>query len=129
MWYRILAECVVVAHFAYILWVIFGGFAVLKKRVLAALHLPALVWAVYVELANSVCPLTPLESYFREKAGQKGPGEGFIAHYLLPLIYPEGMTDQIQMALGIALLAFNALVYLWVLLRIVRPSAPKKEPA
>ena len=129
MTYRVLAECVMAAHFIFILWAVFGGFAVLRKRVLALLHLPALAWAALVEFTDGTCPLTPLEGYLREKAGGKGYQDGFIAHYILPLIYPDGMTDRIRMILGSALLGFNALVYLWVLFRMVRPAKEQKEPA
>jgi hypothetical protein len=129
MWYRILAECVMVAHFVFILWAIFGGLAVLKKRALAWLHLPALAWAAAIEFMGGVCPLTPLEGFLREKAGGKGYGDGFIAHYLLPLIYPDGMTQKVQVILGSALLGFNALVYIWLLFRIACPAKEKKELA
>ncbi|HAK94758.1 MAG TPA: DUF2784 domain-containing protein [Planctomycetes bacterium] len=127
MEYRLLAEGVLAAHFVFILWVIFGGFAVLRKRALAFLHVPALAWGAYIELTGGTCPLTPLENYFREKAGGTGYSEGFIAHYILPVIYPDGLTHDVQVGLGTALIVFNALLYLWVVLRMASP-AKKKEP-
>jgi hypothetical protein len=68
-----------------------------------------------IEFNSWICPLTPLEQRLRLAAGEGGYGGGFIEHYLLPLIYPEGLTREIQLALGLFVLAVNALVYgIWL---------------
>lgn len=81
------------------------------------LHLPAALWAAGIELAGAVCPLTYLELALRERAGQQGYEGGFIEHYLLPLIYPPGLTPAVQWALAGSVLAANLLLYAWVLHR------------
>ena len=110
---RLLADAVVALHFAFILFVMFGGLLVVRRRAFAALHLPALAWGVYTELTSTICPLTPLEVALRRAAGQAGYSGGFIEHYLVMLIYPPGLTPGIQIAIGIGLIAFNVAVYTW----------------
>ena len=82
---------------------------------LAWLHLPALAWGAGIEFAGAICPLTPLEIQLRSLAGQQGYAGGFVEHYVFALLYPEGLTRNVQLALGVLVLAINALVYaiLW----------------
>jgi hypothetical protein len=115
------ADAIVVAHFAFIAFVLLGGLMVLWRRWIAALHLPALAWGAYTELTSTVCPLTPLENALRQAAGQAGYGGDFVGHYLVGLIYPPGLTPSIQLVIGIALLAFNACVYALAWRRARRP--------
>jgi hypothetical protein len=112
---RLLADATVALHFAFIAFVVLGGLLVLRKPYVAWLHLPAVAWVVWLELTGAICPLTPLENYFRSRAGQAGYEGGFIDHYLMPVIYPAGLTPQIQTILGIAVLVLNIAVYaiLW----------------
>lgn len=118
---RLLADAVLLAHLAFILWAVFGGLLVLWRRRLAWLHLPALAWGVWIELSGRICPLTPLENHWRRLAGEAGYPGGFIEHYLLPLIYPAGLTRSGQLLLGLGLLAFNVLIYAGVCWRQWRP--------
>jgi phage-related minor tail protein len=61
-----------------------------------------------------ICPLTPLEISLRQQAGQQGYGGGFIEHYILALIYPEGITRGTQIVLAALLIVGNIVVYtLW----------------
>jgi hypothetical protein len=115
MGYRLLADATVAFHVAFIAFVVLGGLLVLRKRWVAWLHLPAVAWVVYLELAGAICPLTPLENALRSRAGQAGYEGGFIEHYAIPLIYPAGLTPHIQVILGVAVLLLNAGVYalLW----------------
>jgi Protein of Unknown function (DUF2784) len=112
---RLLADATVALHFAFIAFVVLGGLLVLRKPYVAWLHLPAVAWVVWLELTGAICPLTPLENYFRSRAGQAGYEGGFIDHYLMPVIYPAGLTPQMQTILGIAVLVLNIAVYvvLW----------------
>lgn len=111
MVYRLLADALVVVHGAFVLFVVFGGFLALWKTRLAWVHIPAALWGAYVEFAGKICPLTPLENDFRQLAGERGYNEGFIEHYLIPLMYPEGLTRDIQLMLGLVVLAINLIAY------------------
>jgi hypothetical protein len=117
---RLAADAVVVVHLLFILFVLAGGLLVLRWPRLAFLHLPAAAWGVAVELLHLYCPLTPLENQLRQAAGQAGYDGGFVEHYLIPLIYPAGLTPQIQLWLGAVVLAINVPVYLWLLWRLLR---------
>lgn len=111
MRYRALADFVVVIHVAFVAFVVFGGLLVLRHPRLAWLHLPAAAWGVMIEFAGWVCPLTPLENAFRMRGGEAGYSGGFIEHYLLPVLYPVGLTRGIQLVLGGIVLALNLAVY------------------
>ena len=115
MLYRLAADAVLAAHLAFVLFVVCGGLLVLRTPRLAWLHLPAVAWGAFVELSGSICPLTPLEVTLRRGAGEAGYGGDFIGHYLVSLIYPAGLTRELQMALGAAALLLNLIVYfvLW----------------
>jgi hypothetical protein len=112
---RFAADAVLAAHLAFVLFVVFGGLLVLRMPRLAWLHLPAVAWAAFVELSGSICPLTPLEVALRRRTGEAGYGGDFIEHYLVALLYPAGLTRELQIALGAAALLINLVVYfiLW----------------
>ncbi len=111
MMLRLLADLTVIAHLAFIVFVVAGSVLVRMRAAWAWLHLPALAWVAYVEFTGTVCPLTPLENTLREHAGDAGYAGGFVEHYLLPVIYPTGLTARIQTLLGIAVVALNAAAY------------------
>ena len=115
MTYRLLADATVAIHLAFIVFVVLGGLVVLRKPVVAWLHVPAVAWVVWLELTGAICPLTPLENMLRARAGEAGYQGGFIDHYLMAIIYPAGLTPQVQVGLGIAVLVLNLAVYaiLW----------------
>lgn len=119
---RLAADVVVVAHLAFILFVVLGGFAVLRRPRLAWLHLPAAAWAALLEFRGLICPLTPLENALRHAAGEAGYSGGFIEHYLLPLIYPAGLTRETGFVLGLGVVAVNAALYGRLLWRRVRKN-------
>jgi hypothetical protein len=114
MIYLALADAVLVLHLAYILFVVLGGLLVLWRRGLAWLHLPAVAWGVLIEFAGWICPLTPLEQRLLTLGGEKAWNGDFIGHYILQLIYPEGLTRGLQWLLGALVLAINAVIYLRV---------------
>lgn len=117
MLFRILADATVCLHVAFVVFVLLGGLLVLRRPRLVWLHLPAVLWAAWVELAGSICPLTPLENWLREQGGGAAYGTGFVEHYLLPLLYPASLSRELQWGLGGIVLAVNAAVYLLVLQR------------
>jgi hypothetical protein len=114
MIYGMLADVVVLAHTAFVLFAVFGGFLVLRRRRVAWLHIPAVLWAALVEMAGWICPLTPLENLFRHRAGKDTYQSDYIEHYLMPVLYPEALTRELQTALGLAVLFINVSVYTWV---------------
>ena len=107
-----LADLVLSLHGLFILFAVLGGLLVRRWPRLAWLHLPAAAWAAWVATSGSICPLTPLENTLRRSAGEAGYSGGFIDHYLLGLIYPEGLTRPVQTALGIGVVVLNLAVYL-----------------
>lgn len=109
--FRILADVVVVIHISFVLFVVFGGFLLRRWPKLIYLHVPAAIWGVLIEFAGWVCPLTPLENSLRTRGGEAGYQGDFIDHYLIPLLYPQGLNRNIQAALGVFALAINALAY------------------
>lgn len=112
--YPLLADLVLIVHLAFVVFVLFGGLLVLKWRWIAWLHLPAAVWGAVVEFTGWICPLTPLENWLRAQGGEASYRSDFIAQYLLPLLYPEGLTHNVQLLLGTGVVVVNAAVYVWL---------------
>ncbi|MEP7327876.1 MAG: DUF2784 domain-containing protein [Betaproteobacteria bacterium] len=112
---RVAADATVALHLAFILFVVFGGALVWRRAPWAWLHAPAVAWVVWLEFTQAMCPLTPLENALRERAGEAGYTGGFIEHYLIPIIYPGGLTPAMQMALGAVVVTINGTIYtlLW----------------
>ncbi|ARA82381.1 membrane protein [Pseudomonas amygdali pv. tabaci str. ATCC 11528] len=119
MFYRVAADAVVAFHLLFIVFVLFGGLLVVSRPWLALLHVPAVAWGAAVEFLHLYCPLTPLENTLRRTAGEQGYDGGFVEHYLIPLIYPAGLTPGIQLWLGGIVLLVNVSVYGLLLMRFV----------
>lgn len=111
MAYRLLADLLVVLHAAFVAFVVAGGLLVLRWRRLAWLHLPVAVWGALISFTGWVCPLTPWEQRLRRLGGEAGYRGGFIDHYLLPVLYPEGLSRGHQIVLGLLVILVNAAVY------------------
>lgn len=111
MWYRIGADAVLVLHFAFVLFVVFGGLLTLRWPRIAWVHAPIALYGAIIEFAGFVCPLTPLENSLRQRGGEAGYAGGFIEHYIMAALYPGGLTRNVQLALGAGVLALNAIVY------------------
>lgn len=109
--YALLADLVLVLHATFILFVVFGGLLVFWRRRLIWLHLPAAAWGIVIEFQGWICPLTYLENDLRAAAGSSGYATGFIDHYLVPLVYPSGLTHEIQILLGLVVLIINTVIY------------------
>jgi Protein of Unknown function (DUF2784) len=117
MAYRILADLVVGVHALFVAFVILGGLLALRWPWAAAAHLPAAVWGALIEFRGWICPLTPLEKSLRAAAGEAGYRGGFIEHYLLPALYPAGLTRGVQLVLGSMVIAVNLAIYGFVVWR------------
>ena len=109
--FGLLADLVVALHVAFILFAALGGLLALRWRWMVWVHLPVVAWAAIVEVTGRICPLTPLENRLREASGGGAYQGDFIAHYLIPVVYPPGLTREIQLALGVALVLINVVVY------------------
>ena len=121
--FGLLADLVLILHFAFIAFALLGALAWLRWRHAPLVHLPALAWGVAIELVHGTCPLTPLENALRRAAGDPGYEGGFIERYLGSLIYPAGLTPATQWLLALGLVGVNVALYAWVLRRR-RPALP-----
>ncbi|MEO8674261.1 MAG: DUF2784 domain-containing protein [Casimicrobiaceae bacterium] len=108
---RVLADGMVALHALFVVFVVAGGALVVWRPRFAFLHLPAAAWGAWVEFTATICPLTPLENEWRHAAGDAGYQGGFVEHYLIPVLYPEGLTSRMQLAFGIAVVAVNVALY------------------
>jgi hypothetical protein len=120
MVYRTFADLVLIVHFAFIVFAVFGAFLVVRWHWLVWIHVPLALWAVVVEFTGWPCPLTPLEHWLRIKSGVAVQNIGFVEEYLLPLLYPAALTRRLQIVLGSIVLGMNGLIYSWALRRHLR---------
>jgi hypothetical protein len=109
--YRLLADAVVLLHAGFVAFVLFGGLLVLRWPGLARVHVPVVAWGAGIEFVGGICPLTPLENHWRRLAGEGGYPGGFVEHYVVALLYPDGLTRRVQLVLGGLVLAVNVAVY------------------
>lgn len=121
---RLAADAVLLLHMGFILFALLGGLLAFRWRWLPLVHLPAAGWGFFVELSGRACPLTYLENHFRLQAGQAGYTGSFVEHYLLGVIYPDGLTRELQFALAGVVLLVNAAVYAWLWRRRSAASRP-----
>ena len=110
----VLADAVVALHFAFILFVGFGGLFALRWPIAAIVHVPAAIWGAAISFGGWPCPLTSMEQSLRAQAGEPAYDTSFIAHYLLPIIYPSGLTREVQFIVGAFVIVINAAVYFFV---------------
>jgi len=115
------ADSVVLIHFGFIVFVVAGGLLVLRWPRAAWVHLPAAAWGAAIVLLGGICPLTPLEQWLRHLAGEADYEGGFIDRYLMPVIYPVGLTRDVQVVLGVLVVGVNLVVY-----AIVRKRTSKR---
>lgn len=111
MFYRTLADLVVILHLLFILFALLGGLLVLWRVYMLFVHIPAAIWVVMISFKGWICPLTPLENQLRYAAGSEGYMGGFVEHYLIPVIYPAGLRFDVQVLLGIAAVGINIVIY------------------
>ena len=120
MLYQLGADLLVLVHLAFIVFVVLGSVAVLRWSWLVLLHIPAVIWGAVVMINGWLCPLTPLENSLRHLANQEGYSGGFIEHYIIPLIYPVGITHNTQVLVGVITVAINFFLYCFVIYRLIR---------
>ena len=114
MAYVLLADLVVLVHFLFVLFAALGALLIIRWRKVLRLHLPAAVWAAWIEFSGKICPLTPLENWLRMRGGGSGYAGDFVGHYLMPVLYPSGLTRKVQFVLGAVVIAVNLIIYGYV---------------
>ena len=117
MLYRLAADLALVTHVAFIILVVAGALVAFRYAWFAWIHVPAAFWGVFVELTGRICPLTTVENFFRTRAGQEGYAVSFVEHYIFPVIYPAGLTRDVQLMLAGLVVAVNVIIYATILLR------------
>jgi len=126
MLYRYVADIIAVCHLGFALFAISGGLLCLRWRKTIWIHIPAVVLAALAEFTGWICPLTPMENWFRVKGGAAGYPGGFVEHYLLPVLYPAGLTRGVQLVLASLVIVCNVFVYWYVFAaRKPKPVAPQ----
>jgi hypothetical protein len=115
--FAVLAGAVVLLHLSFVLFVVCGALLALRWPWAPYFHVPAVIWAAYIEFSGGICPLTPLENDFRARAGLNGYSGDFVARYLLPVLYPDGLTWGAQVVVGITALGVNLALYVWLVQR------------
>jgi hypothetical protein len=126
--YALAADAVLVLHLGFVLFVGLGGMLALRWPRIAWIHIPAAVWGAAIEFAGWICPLTPIENDLRARAGESPYTGDFIARYLLPVIYPEGLTRDAQMVLGLGVVLLNTAIYFIVFRRQRTREAQTSAP-
>ncbi len=120
MAYWLAANIVLIIHFGFVIYVVGGGLLIFRWKWSILLHLPAVLWGALLEFNGWLCPLTPLEQWLRVAGGQRGYSGGFIEHYLLSLLYPAGLTRDVQILLGTFVVVVNVLIYAILILRFAK---------
>jgi hypothetical protein len=127
MFYPILADLVVFTHLGFIIFAALGAFLILRWHWILWLHLPALFWAVWIEFSGGICPLTPLENWLRIRGGRGGYKGDFVETYVLPILYPTGLTRDMQFLLGMLVIVINLVIYGFIIFNIKRKRTNKEK--
>ena len=125
--YEIAANLTLFAHFIFIPFVVFGALLFFASAKIIFIHIPALISGSYIELTNSICPLTYLENWFLHKANLTTYSEGFIQNYLVPIVYPVSLTKDLQIYLGITLIVINMIIYGFIINKLKKIFQLKKN--
>ena len=116
--YEIAANLILLVHLIFIIFVVLGGLLFFASSKIIFIHIPALIWGIYIELTSSTCPLTYLENWFLHKANLTTYSEGFIQNYLVPIVYPMSLTKDLQIYLGIVLIVVNMIIYVFIISKL-----------
>ena len=122
MFLRLAADLILAIHLGFIAFVVLGGLLALRYRWIAYVHVPAAVWGAYVEISGRICPLTTWENSLRRSAGESGYAESFLENYVVPIIYPAGLTRSVQFAIAGLVIVANVVIYGWLLYRLKKSS-------
>lgn len=109
--YKLMTDALVVFHFAFVAFVMLGGMLALRWNRIGFVHIPCVLWVIWIETSGNICPLTPLENQWRERAGLDTYQGGFVDHYIMPVLYPEDLTRNMQIGIAVGLIVLNLLSY------------------
>jgi hypothetical protein len=126
--YRLLADLVLILHAVFVAFVMLGALLVLRWPRVAWIHVPVVLWGAGIEFLGGICPLTPLENHWRALAGQLGYPGDFVEHYIVSLLYPDGLTRRVQFVLGALVLVVNVAIYAWAFWRLRPTHACRQQP-
>jgi hypothetical protein len=116
--FELAADFTLIVHFAFITFVVFGALLFFVLTKIIYIHLPVLFWGIYIELTHSICPLTYLEYWFLQKANLETYSEGFIQNYMVPIVYPKNLTEDLQIYFAIVLVVINSIIYGFIINKI-----------
>ena len=125
--YEFAADLTLIVHFSFIIFVVFGALLFFVSTKIIYVHVPALIWGIYIEITHSICPLTYLENWFLQKANLTTYSEGFIQNYLVPVVYPMNLTDDLQTYLAIVLIVANMLMYGLIISKSKKNNQPSQK--
>ena len=125
--YEFAADLTLIVHFAFIIFVVFGALLFFVSTKIIYVHVPALIWGIYIEITHSICPLTYLENWFLQKANLTTYSEGFIQNYLVPVVYPMNLTDDLQTYLAIVLIVANMIMYGLIISKSKKNNQPSQK--
>ena len=125
--YEFAADLTLIVHFAFIIFVVFGALLFFVSTKIIYVHVPALIWGIYIEITHSICPLTYLENWFLQKANLTTYSEGFIQNYLVPVVYPMNLTDDLQTYLAIVLIVANMFMYGLIISKSKKNNQPSQK--
>jgi len=103
--YGVLADAVVVLHFAFLAFVVTGGLLAWRWPRLIWPHLLAAGWGAFIIAFSVNCPLTHLENALRGRAGESELAGGFIDSYVEGVLYPQQYVDQARALAAVVVLA------------------------
>ena len=125
--YEFAADLTLTVHFAFIIFVVFGALLFFVSTKIIYVHVPALIWGIYIEITHSICPLTYLENWFLQKANLTTYSESFIQNYLVSIVYPTNLTDDLQTYLAIVLIVVNMLMYGLIISKSKKNNQPSQK--
>ncbi|HLW11239.1 MAG TPA: DUF2784 domain-containing protein [Casimicrobiaceae bacterium] len=114
---RSAVDAALLLHFAFIAFVMLGALLAIRWQWIIVAHVPAVAWGAFIEATGGICPLTPIENRLRTETGLPSYGGGFIEHYLMRIIYPDGLTRATQYVLAGVVIVVNGAIYGWLLYR------------
>lgn len=118
--YKLMADALVIFHLSFVAFVLLGALLVLKWRRLIWLHIPAVIWGIYIETSHNRCPLTYWENHWRKLGGDAVYNGGFVDHYLMPILYPHEITDEAQLLIAAVIVLINGVCYGIMIFQFVR---------
>lgn len=116
--FQIFATLTLIIHLGFILFVICGSLFFFWKKKLIIFHFICLLWAVFVEFFDFLCPLTYVENWFLKMSRLPTYSNGFVEKYIFPIVYPPNLTEEKQFFFGILLIVINLFAYSFIIRKV-----------